>query len=976
MKELSSLDGGSAKKSSGKTTGKPSSKQPVKPALKPRGKRDLRPLIAFALTLVLYLAAMVLCNKYPLGQYSFLQSDLKSQYAPFLALLKNKLADLNSVPGEHVGSYLTYSFQLGLGKNFMSTFGYYLASPFNLIYLFVDEAQIDAAVITIVILKLSLAASFMSLFLGKRIEDKKSYWPVLLGIAYAFSLYSQAYIFHIMWLDGYMLLPLILFFTEKFISEQKYLGLIVTLLMLFATNYYIAYMAGIACFLYLCIRMFVLKIDIKKAAGICVRYVLTAGFTALITAVLLVPVGLDTIGNADRTILTRGDSAITYSPLTLIHMFLLGEPGDFRDIMISNYPFLFICLPVTILMLIYFISPVFKGRERKVHAFSMLGVLLSTAVYVIDKAWQVFDDPNWFWHRQVFVFLPLFLMISLRVLLKIKEVARKDIVRVMLIMFALIVIDCSFGALKGQSKAVVYNFVLTLVYCGFLSCYSIGKWPEQLHDMPKMISPLMSFIVVFELVFAGPMLSSGIETMTLFGGPAEEYSDSIRAESQFGDYAKARNASTGTFRAETDSVPEYTLKYYIDEGQAFYGDYHGLSFFNSNSNKPMQRFVKQLGMQTNYNYFATGHSYTAPSTDCFFSIASVSAKRDIDIYRLEGSDSYGAGLKFYANDDVLPLGFAADKGAMDFDFYRLEKDTSEKNYYALQNDWYRSMFPEAFTEDFFCEIDESVTGAPEIKNGVSFKSGDYLTNEDYIRKNDPEYRSRAVTEDPFGLEKNVYYELKDEQTVLYKSNEKIPIVIEYNFKAPTTDEIYCSLVTGRIVDGADVFVNGIKISSFNSDAYYSQIFRIGSFEEGEDVKVTFLASDKSFTYLNIRFASFDTAKFSEQLAEVNTSKVSMAEAYDGYVKFNVNGLEENETVITTIPVEEGWQLYIDGSPCDYKVYQNAFISFDAGSGSHTAELVFTAPGLKGGAAVSCAGIVLLAAFVFVDKKRTKMKEKQ
>ena len=92
MKELSSLDGGSVKKSSGKQAGKPSSNPAVKPALKPRGKRDLRPLIAFAITLVLYLAAMLLCNKYPLGQYSFLQSDLKSQYAPFLALMKNKLA--------------------------------------------------------------------------------------------------------------------------------------------------------------------------------------------------------------------------------------------------------------------------------------------------------------------------------------------------------------------------------------------------------------------------------------------------------------------------------------------------------------------------------------------------------------------------------------------------------------------------------------------------------------------------------------------------------------------------------------------------------------------------------------------------------------------------------------------------------------------------------------------------------------------
>ena len=976
MKELSSLDGGSSKKSSSKTTGKPSSKPAAKPALKQRGERDFRPLIAFAVTLVLYLAALILCNKYPLGEYSFLQSDLKSQYAPFLALMRNKLSDFNSVPKEHIWSYLTYSFQLGLGKNFMSTFGYYLASPFNLIYLFVDEAQIDAAVITIVVLKLSLASSFMTLFLSKRIENKKSYWPVLLGIAYAFSLYSQAFIFHIMWLDGYMLLPLILFFTEKFIKEQKYAGLIITFLMLFASNYYIAYMTGIACFLYLCIRMFVVKLDLKKALGIVLRYILTAGFTALITAVMLVPVGLDTIRNADQTVLTRGDNALTYSPLTLIHMFLLGDSGEFSDTMINNYPFLFICLPVTILMLIYFVSPVFKGRERKVHAFCMLGVLLSTMVYIVDKAWQVFDDPNWFWHRQVFVFLPLFLMISLRVLLKLKEIARKDIVKVMLIMLALILIDCSFGALRGQNKTVVYNLVLTLTYCGFMCCYSIEKWPEQLHDMPKMISPLMSLVVVFELVFAGPMLTSGLETLTLFGGPAEEYSDSIRAESQFGDFVNQRNASTGAFRGETERVPEYTLKYYIDEGEAFYGDYHGLSFFNSNSNKPTQRFVKQLGMQTNYNYFAVGHSYTCPSTDCFFSIDSVSAKRDIAFYRYEGSDTYGAGSKFYANDDVLPLAFAADKSAMDFDFYRLERDTADKNYYALQNDWYRSMFPGAFTEDFFNTIDESVTGAPEITNAVSFNSSDYLTNEDYIRKNDPENRKGAVTEDPLGLEKNVYYELKDEMTVLYRSNEKIPIVTEYNFKAPTTDEIYCSLVMGRIVDGADVYVNGIKISSFNSDAYYSQIFRIGSFEEGEDVKVTFLANEKSFTYLNIRFASFDVASFSEQFAAVDKSKVSTAEVYDGYVKFNVNGLENNETVITTIPAEDGWQLYIDGAPVDYKVYQNAFIAFDAGSGSHTAELVFTAPGIKGGAAISAVGVVLLAAFVFIDKKRSKMKEKQ
>ena len=78
MKELSSLDGRSSKKTSVKPSLKSSSKS--------SGETDLRPLYAFFATLVLYLAVILLCNKYPLGEYSFLQSDLKGQYAPFLAL--------------------------------------------------------------------------------------------------------------------------------------------------------------------------------------------------------------------------------------------------------------------------------------------------------------------------------------------------------------------------------------------------------------------------------------------------------------------------------------------------------------------------------------------------------------------------------------------------------------------------------------------------------------------------------------------------------------------------------------------------------------------------------------------------------------------------------------------------------------------------------------------------------------------------
>ena len=86
MKELSSLDGA-------KTT-KPADKAQPKPKLTKKNKPDTRPLLAFAITLVLYLIAMVLYNKYPLGTDSFLISDLKDQYAPFLALMRNKMGDM------------------------------------------------------------------------------------------------------------------------------------------------------------------------------------------------------------------------------------------------------------------------------------------------------------------------------------------------------------------------------------------------------------------------------------------------------------------------------------------------------------------------------------------------------------------------------------------------------------------------------------------------------------------------------------------------------------------------------------------------------------------------------------------------------------------------------------------------------------------------------------------------------------------
>lgn len=985
MKELDSL--GQGKKASGASK---KAKEP-KLALRDKNKPDLRPLLSFFLALALYIFTAVICNKYPTGQYSFILSDLKAQYAPFLALNRSRILSLAG-GSEHLINNLTYSFQLGLGKNFMGTFGYYMASPLNLLYLLFDPSQVDLVVVLIVILKLSFGSAFMTLFLGTRASDPKTKWPVLLGIVYAFSLYAQAFAFQIMWLDGYMLLPLILFFAEKFITRRRYAGIIITLLVLFVSNYYISYMVGIFSFLYLIVRMIELKTKVREAIGIAVRYVLTAGFTGMCTAVLILPVGIDTIVNSEKTTGSSNPDLVMFSPLTFIKMFLMGEPKDFGEVLPANYPFLFLCLMVTVSVLIYIISKAYSGREKTIHILCLIGAILSTGFYYFDKAWQVFDDPNWFAHRHAFVFLPIFLIITLRVLERISEVPFKDVTRAGAIVCAGLVIVYAIGAFKEEDKIFIYNLIFILVYCLIAAGYGVKKWPDQLRDVPQIISPLLAVIVGFELVFAGPMLTSQIESFTMFSGDAREYISSIHALEEFGQKAAAQNAELGAVRAETEHITGYYPLYYVEEGEQIYGNFRNVSFFNSNSNKKMHHFLKQLGYPVNYNYFAVSYDQVIPSNDAFLSVGSVASRRDISFYEKTGTDSYDTAVDFYKAGRTLPVAFAASSSAEKFDFYKLEKTADNKNYMAFQNEWYASMFPESFTKDFFVTFEDGVIPEPVITNGISYDKNSYKSRAEAIREeransetdsskkaadSSEESNSSPVNyDDPIGFEGTVSKELNKRLKTIYRQNSKLPIRIEYHFKAPVSSEIYMNLSTARILTDTNVFVNGIMVNMFESNCYYSQIFRIGSFKEGEDVTVTILSDEADWSYIDMRFGYFDYDLFEKQMETVDLTKVKTDVLEDGYAKFTVNGLKADEMVITTIPAESGWTLTIDGQSAELTKYQDAFLAFKCPEGTHTVELSFVAPGLKAGAAVSCAGIVCLAVFVLVDKTVLNKRKKE
>ncbi|SCW36708.1 membrane protein YfhO [Ruminococcaceae bacterium YRB3002] len=946
-------------------------------SLKQSRKIHLGPFVAFFATMILYILLALVCRKYPLGNYSTSISDLQAQYAPFLAMYRGRM---DSGIGPGFLSSLMYSFDMGLGGNYMATFGYYLASPFNLLFRFFDVSFINGFVLLLMVLKMSFASAFMCMFMELRAESTKKWYPVLFGIVYGFSSYAMAFLFQIMWLDGYMLLPLLLYFTEQFIRKDRKAGFIVTLLFVFFSNFYIAYMVGIFSFLYLVARMFYLGMfkDIRKGIVKVIRFGIMAVLDALILCIFLVPTGIATLTNSDPTVTGADSHFVLYDLTDIVDHFFVGVSGEFGDVMPSNLPWFFVSTLVTSLIILFFVTKKISVKDKIFYGLMLAGVYISTAIYWFDVAWQVMDSPNWFWHRHAFVFIPLFMIIASKVIDILKDIDKKEILISGGIVLGLLLFARNFGGMESD-KTFLFNISMIVSFYIILFFMTRNEWSESFADMPKILPVLLAILTCFEVVYIDPLLSTDISTMTLFTGRADEYSESIQAMQDLEEVRTLAAVKNNAFRAENEIISDYGITNYLQEHPNMFGGFHGMAFFNSSSNKPLHRFIKQLGYAVNYNYFAVQYSYAAPDSDAFMSIGAITTMRDYSAGAYLADDRFDIGYHFYGNSCVLPLAFAADKGAGDFDFYQLEKKTEGKDYFAFRNLWYRSLFPESFTEDYFITLDDELVTGPVVTNGMEVNS-DLTTMTELLREQDADpddedlpgdETDEVKDKDKLGQEDLALEEASKNARKFHRMNKDLPIYLEYTATAPATGEMYFNLSVPNTSGVFDIYVDNIFISHASEGTFFSQIFRLGTYNEGDEVKVTITSDSKSFTVLEAYFGYFDTERFKSQFDTVDTSKVTVDEVYDGYVKMTAD-IDDSRTVITTVPYEGGWTLYIDGQEAEIKPYQQAFISFDVPSGPHTCELKFIAPGFKTGAVMSAVGVAGMLVFVIIDgRKGTK-----
>ena len=107
-------------------------------------KRWFFPVISGLLGMFCMTLAYAYLGVWPLGESSVLTVDMHHQYAPLLAQLRDMIIN---------GGSPFYTFEVGLGASFIPLFGYYLASPFNLLLVLFPKSMLNEGILVITLLK-------------------------------------------------------------------------------------------------------------------------------------------------------------------------------------------------------------------------------------------------------------------------------------------------------------------------------------------------------------------------------------------------------------------------------------------------------------------------------------------------------------------------------------------------------------------------------------------------------------------------------------------------------------------------------------------------------------------------------------------------------------------------------------------------------------------------------------------------------
>ena len=257
------------------------------------GKNRSNLATAFAIPFVTMLCLMISSGCTPFGVKSMLYSDMWHQYFPFFKAFRQALLS---------GESLLFSWDVGMGIDYLGLISYYLGSPLNLLSVLIPESWVLPYFSLLVPIKMGLASLFFAIFL-KKMFGKNDMSIAIFGSFYGLCAWALGYQWNIMWLDSFAMLPLVALGTITLLRDKKYVLYTVSLALAVVINYYIGFFVCIfVLLLFICYEV----CRCKSLTSFAEDFARIALFTVLaigMTAILEIPT-LSALGNTQSSVNT------------------------------------------------------------------------------------------------------------------------------------------------------------------------------------------------------------------------------------------------------------------------------------------------------------------------------------------------------------------------------------------------------------------------------------------------------------------------------------------------------------------------------------------------------------------------------------------------------------------------------------------------------------------------------------------------
>ena len=872
------------------------------------------PAIGFAIPFVGMLVFMLIAQCEPFGSYSMLYSDMYHQYYPFFLAFRRALLS---------GESLLYSWNVGLGMDYLGLIAYYLASPLYLLSVFVPEGWMLEFFSLLMPVKLGLAGMFFAIFL-KHIFGKDDLSISLFGGFYALCAWALGYQWNIMWLDTFALLPLVALGTVSLIRDKKFVLYTLSLFLAVFANYYVGFFVCI----FVALVFFAYQICRWRGIG---RFFADLGRIALfsilaigMTAVLELPAfaALQTtqssVNNFPTTFaLNIVDEDNWKGLLDGMRQVAGNMSGGLEPTWKEGLPNLYCGVGTIFLAALYLMSRDVKLRDKLCAAGLLLFFNMSFVIRQLDYIWHGFHFTNMIPYR--FSFLYSFVMLFMAYKAWTVRDAFKPWQLLTAGALSVGVFLCSEE--KGDTVFQLYNlsflvlYVVTLAYGNFKKPIKEDATPKEAAREEKARASRRGAAAIFLVAVLMVELTMNLVSFgTNFSRTnASNYPKGTEYTASMIRYMKEREEDNLFFRAEM------THSQTLNDGAL--NSYNGISTFTSSANVKTTEFMKALGYGAKNTYNRYCWEEASPVSNLFLGLKYMLDRDGKDktssIFRY--IHHYG-NTYLYENEAYLPLGFLAETALADVDF-------TNGSVFLLQN--------------------ELFTAATGVEGDVWHRLlGDSLT----ITGSGVEVTDQNSSG---------YCE--------YKNATKSSNVI-YSYVADQ-DGFMCINVNLPKRNGVIIRVNGVEL--YTETTSLAQMMAVGDVKVGDVIDVVMSCKDGEKGTMTLSAAIMNLDRFWTGYGILSASTLELtsfeSNRVEGYVEANRDGL-----LYASIPQNGNWSVLVDGEEAEIRLVGDCMIAVELTEGRHSVTYVYKNKAFSLGLTISIACTAVLAAlYVIFYKPRLK-----